>query len=283
MNGSGHKKYHKCIIYNNGQQGLDGTNDSGVVEITESYFVANSSYGLLEGNRGDCFISDSFFWTNINGVRTSNKPHYYNCYFFNNSDAEVYIGSGQGFFSHCFFGESPVATQNSGYASIKCGYGGARCNDCTFNNGTEIAKQNASGEVSWSSNHNQVSGALLMEYSKTGEEISTDLSTYRTTSPSIKMLPAVWGNFVVYRIPVKVTSGSAITISIYGKKSNTTLWFNPKARLIGCGLDDNAEWTVSDLLWNEITLTGTPTRDGIAEVIVTAYSEQFNIDDIMVS
>jgi len=278
---AGQSKFNKLILYNNIYKGMDGSNEYGSAEIKNSYFVGNQA-GFIFSGRGTTFVSDCIFWSNTNGAIPSGTTYFTNCRFFDNSGAHVVLNGDNSNFNNCIFGESYAGTQ-VGFSAIKCQYSPPKCNDCKFSDGIIFQTQNADGEMAYSSNHNQVGGAFFVDYAQSGQSVETDLVTYRTSSPSIKMIPVVYGNFVQYKIPVKCESGTALSVTIYGKKSTTSLWENPKARLIGCGLDDSDEWGVSDTNWNSITLTGTPSRDGMATIFIMAYSAQFNVDDITLS
>jgi len=282
MQGSGHKKYHKIIVYNNADKGIDGANDWGVVELTDSFIVGNNSYGFSGDNRGTLYENNNYYWNNQYAINISGNLLSVGSCFFGHSQAAIRTGSSRAVIEGGVFGESPAGTQKN-LSSIKCRYAASICNDCKFSDTTPFQEENIDGEIIYSSNHNQVAGALLIQYSISDETVETDTTLYRTTSPSIKLVPARYGNFVVYKIPVKCVASTALSIAIQGKKSSTTIWKEPKAVLSGCGLSDSGEWDTNDTNWNSLTLSGTPTRSGMAMIIVTAYSEQFNIDDIVIS
>jgi len=277
--GSGSITHKDCIFAYNTGQAFDSGNDTGKAIFENCYFVHNGSYGI-RGARGQVIAIDCQFWTNNTAFYVSGETRMYNCRIFGNNDTG-FTSTGGAHLYGCYFGESECGTQ-SNYNASKTENTPAYFHDCYFASGEDFQNQNNAGINAYSSNHNQTANNFITHYTTSGMSMVDDTTTFRTTSPSVQMIPGDVGRHCFYEIPMQVESGTSYTVTIYGKKNATGAWKDPEARIIGCGLSDSAIWSTADTNWNAITLSGTASRDGVAIITIITYGETFNIDDVTV-
>jgi len=278
--GSGTMMHKDCIITGASSRGFDSQNDIGDCHFENCYFVDNGSCGAGV-DRGKGTFIDCQFWSNNQAITIGGECVAINCYMFGNSDAAVTTYGG-GRFYNCIVGESEVGTQPN-YNASKSEKSPIMWHDCKFASGEDFQTQNNPCILAYSSNHNQTSNNYMVDYATSTQSIEDDTSTYRTTSPSLKINPGVSGNLCSHEIPLIVESGTSYTVTLYGKKSVASPWRNPNCRAIGCGINDSATWSTADTNWNSVTLSGTATRDGVVTIFVYVYDDYFNLDDITVS
>lgn len=280
--GSGTMVHKDCIIADATGQGFDTQNDNGMIYFENCYFVRCGSYGA-KNSRGQMIIVNCQGWSNSRAFFNEGEMRIYGGYLFGNNDVAI-ESPGQLWCVGVTFGESEAATQaNFNATKTKDGQPGY-FHDCVFASGEDFQTEQNTAVTAYSSNHNQTASNLEVDYgSSSSQSIVDDTTTFRTSSPSIQMNPGVVGNHCLYEIPLQVESGSSYTISMYGKKTTASPWRDPYATVLGCGLNDTDTWSTADTNWNQLTLTGTATRDGIAIIYVVAFEDTFNLDDITVS
>ena len=251
--------------------------------------------GGQPGNRGGATFNDCYFWSNTDdGFEGDGMAvRAFNSYWFLNGDYGLslqYCQSAEIF--NCYFGESEVGTQPNGDADIYTRRTNANLNDCKLSSSDDFDPQEAYMQYVRSSNHNQTGSQLIKAWYG---DINSDYGTFRTTAPSMQMycksteLSTQGMQPLFYAIPIRVTSGSLLTVTAYGKKGSGADedWrFQPRGRLIGCGVDDKQNWDTADTNWNLATFTGSTARDGVVVLNIEAAgspSSTFNIDDVTVS
>lgn len=241
------------LFYSNSNYGLYYTGVGSAINNTgmNNFKIwRNNTYGMLLGsNPGNkttinTFDSIYMFGNNLNHIlptvtaRTSAKILFSNSYFYggttfvtptlitsasiNNIDAW--------YFNNCYFGYSDSNLTSSPFSTavislVSTGQS-FNFNNCYFNlpdvvlTNTGISNTNAqTGFVS--TNHNGVTGSNKLWHNN--GTLSTDLTIYNTTSPSLRMTPVT----ASYKLPttnnkIPVKAGQTCTISVKIRKSTAT-------------------------------------------------------------
>lgn len=288
--GGGH--FEDCIVADNNGNGVDANENYRSIVWESSYFVNNDA-GIYSNNTkysAQHAINCVFACNSGDGVNNGRTPggFYTNCYFYGNFDYGYEGGyNNNAEFNYCFFGIRADGTSHTNFdADFKSSNGFHRFNDCKFNSSDIFDIDDTDDIKLWSSNHNQIANTHRA-YSDDGDiRVQTDTSVYRTSSPSLKFSGLGRNQHAIYKIPIKVSSGDSLTVTIYGKRASTSFHIDPYAVLHGCGIADREDWTTNDTNWNSISLTGTAARDGVVICTVVMpqnYNEQFNIDDVDIS
>jgi len=118
-----------------------------------------------------------------------------------------------------------------------------------------------------SSHHNQVEGAHKAQYMRL--TVESEDSIYRTSAPSIKFTPTVNGRFhTIEPFLIPVDANVEITITVWSRwDSSTPLEASEKPRLVvrGCGVSGQDQNTSASGVWEQLTVTLTPSRKGTLE------------------
>jgi len=280
-----------CNFYGFAGGGIKGNNRNGIANF-EGCLFAGITGSVIDnsGNRAPkwTFTNCVLACSSSNGVYSGLFDLYMNnCYFYGLNGYAMYKRYNPVFLQNCFFGErEDGSSQTNASASLRSYNAMYYMNDCKFNDATLISTHESDrrGLMYWSSNHNQVYGDFNVYDGNGTIMLTNDATVYRTTAPSIKMNCERDTSPTPHKIQFKVEASTSYTITIYGKRADTGWTHNPKATLSGCGIFDKTEWTTNDTNWNAVTLTGTTTRAGIIEVIITHYDNGgfFYVDDISI-
>jgi hypothetical protein len=271
-----------CCVYRNGGAGFMLGNGTVSCELSAWTLSANTSYNFSSGNA-----------TDIGSVKM------YNCYF--GGDATYATNYGTNFallagssiisFKDCEFGWN--TTHSS--ADLMISFGSicqVDLDNCILNS-TELGDSATIpfGGYIKSSDHNQNVGTFKtwVRYGL----LQTDTVIYRTDSPSLRMTPNNASNKLLNKWKVPVASGSPISINAYLRKSASTdaggAYYNgnqPTINMMGRGISlQSSPMTVSVSSWESVSVSGTPTSNGVVDVWVDCDGTAgwVNVDDFGVS